>query len=317
MTENFYNLFETLTKEEKLKVMNDILGGFVLNSSESEKMEIMMSFMPKIMAGGMPIMKDMCSKMMGMNFFDNNRQSSSSSSCCGSNEDSIYETKEIKSLFEDWANAVKEEIKNYVKDNTDLTKEKIAEHFKLSLESLNYFIKDIPNEAKSCGCPSSCSSSQSDLEAQELEIIHIEKTKNICPMCETYADKEKEKPIVVMSCEGACLRGEISRQVANIVCHSLSPENTVRLCLGGAFTKDGGQRNLVKNAKRLVALEGCFIECASRMIKGVVPEANPEIITTDKLFDFDKNIFGINEMSEEEIKFHANEVAKKVVDMVK
>lgn len=40
------------------------------------------------------------------------------------------------------------------------------------------------------------------------------------------------------------LRGEVARQAANMLCHTLAPEKTVRICLGGAFTKDTGQRNL-------------------------------------------------------------------------
>ncbi|MCX7710228.1 MAG: putative zinc-binding protein [Clostridia bacterium] len=148
----------------------------------------------------------------------------------------------------------------------------------------------------------------------EYELVRIERIKNVCPMCEDYAKQQSEKPIVVMSCEGACLRGEVSRRAANLICHSLLPEKTVRLCLGGAFTKDGGQRNLVRNAERILALEGCFIKCASRMMKGVVDGMEPEVIITDKLFDFDTNLFGIDEMSEEDIKANSLEVAKRIVE---
>ncbi|HBE78772.1 MAG TPA: hypothetical protein DDW65_13500 [Firmicutes bacterium] len=150
----------------------------------------------------------------------------------------------------------------------------------------------------------------------EYEIAQIPKTKNVCPMCETYANHQADKPVVVMCCEGACLRGEIARQAANLVCHRLAPEKTVRICLGGAFTKSTGQRNLVKDGKRVIALEGCFIECASRTMKAVIPDLNPELIIADELYDFDTNLFGINEMPEEEIKQHALEVAKKVVEIL-
>jgi uncharacterized metal-binding protein len=148
----------------------------------------------------------------------------------------------------------------------------------------------------------------------EYELIKIEKTKSVCPMCEDYATANADKPIVVMSCEGACLRGEVSRRAANILYHRLLPDSTVRLCLGGAFTKGGGQRNLVKNAKRVIALEGCFIRCASRMMKGDVDGMEAEVIETDDLFYFDTDLFGINEMPEEEITAHATEVARKIVE---
>ncbi len=145
------------------------------------------------------------------------------------------------------------------------------------------------------------------------ETVSIEKTRNVCPMCEDYAAANAAKPVVVMCCEGACLRGEIARQAANLLCHKLAPDKTVRLCLGGAFTKDGGQRELARTGEKVIALEGCFIECASRMMKGVIPELKPEVIIADKLYDFDRSLFGIDDMPEAQIKVHAQEVAEKVL----
>ena len=122
----------------------------------------------------------------------------------------------------------------------------------------------------------------------EFETVQIEKTTNVCPMCENYAKSQASKQVVVMSCEGGCLRGEVARRAANVLTFELAPEKTARLCLGGAFTKDTGQRDLVRNASRVVAIEGCFIECATRMMKGVVPGLNPEVIIADRFYDFDR-----------------------------
>src|SRR5512136_3349268 len=151
-------------------------------------------------------------------------------------------------------------------------------------------------------------------EPADYETVRMEKTRNVCPMCEDYARGQASKPVVVMCCEGACLRGEIARQAANLLCHKLVPDKTVRLCLGGAFTKDTGQRGLAESGKRVVALEGCFIECASRMMKGVIPELKPEVIIADNLYDFDRSLFGIDEMPEAQIRVHAEEVATKVLE---
>ena len=148
----------------------------------------------------------------------------------------------------------------------------------------------------------------------DYETVRIEKTRNVCPMCEDYAKAQASKPVVVMCCEGACLRGEIARQAANVLCHKLAPDKTVRLCLGGAFTKDTGQRGLARSGKKVVALEGCFIECASRMMKGVIPELKSEVIVADSLYEFDRSLFGIDEMPEAQIKVHAEEVARKVLE---
>ncbi len=148
------------------------------------------------------------------------------------------------------------------------------------------------------------------------ETVRVEKTKNVCPMCEDYARHQASKPVVVMCCEGACLRGEIARQAANILSHRLAPEKTARLCLGGAFTKDTGQRGLVRNGARVIAMKGCFLECASRMMKGVIPGLVPEVVIVDRLYDFDRSLFTIDDMPEARIKTHAEEVARQVLSLL-
>ncbi len=150
------------------------------------------------------------------------------------------------------------------------------------------------------------------MNAVEFESVQIEKTDKVCPLCEDYARRQATKPVVVMSCEGGCLRGEVARRASNVLCFELAPEKTARLCLGGAFTKDTGQRALSRNAARIVAIEGCFIECATRMMKGVVPVLQPEVVIADRLYDFDRNLFGIDEMPEPQLSAHAREVAKAV-----
>src|SRR6266581_8135114 len=149
------------------------------------------------------------------------------------------------------------------------------------------------------------------MQNPEYETIMIQRTDRSCSLCEDYAAQQASKPVVVMSCEGGCLRGEVARQAANILCFELEPEKTARLCLGGAFTKDTGQRALVRNTTKLVAIEGCSIECATRMMKGVVPDIAPQVAIADKLCEFDTRLFGINEMPEEQIRQHAREVATK------
>jgi uncharacterized metal-binding protein len=161
-----------------------------------------------------------------------------------------------------------------------------------------------------------CCGKGSERQAGGFELVRIEKAKTVCPVCEEYAQRQKAKPVTVICCEGACLRGEVARQAANILCHELLPEKTVRICLGGAFTKDTGQRNLVRNAGRLIALEGCSVNCASRMMQGVIEKLKPEVVIADRLYDFDRELFGIDEMPPEEITAHAHTVARKIVDSI-
>jgi len=146
------------------------------------------------------------------------------------------------------------------------------------------------------------------------ETINLEKTDNFCPACEEYVREHSVSPpkIAVIACEGACAKGEVARQAANLIAHRLAPDQTVRICLGGAFTKEGGQRDLVRRAENVLAIEGCFIDCSSRMMKGVIPDLKPTIIRADQLYDA-KMPFGLDELAHEMSIIYAGEVAKKVV----
>jgi len=151
-------------------------------------------------------------------------------------------------------------------------------------------------------------------ENEAYETVRIAKAKGNCKLCDEYAEKQSTKPVAVICCEGACLRGEVARQAANILCHELAPEKTVRICLGGAFTKNTGQRGLVRDAGRVLALEGCPVDCASRMMAGVIPGLTPEVVNVSKLYEFDRSLFGIEEMAPEEIRVHARTAAEKVAE---
>lgn len=146
------------------------------------------------------------------------------------------------------------------------------------------------------------------------ETIKIEKVEKYCPACEEYAENHSTNPpkIAVMACEGACAKGEVARIAANLVAHQLARENTVRICLGGAFTKDTGQRNLVKRANKTVAIEGCFISCSSRMMKGVLPNLSPVVVQADMLYEADLP-FGVDEIPEEKLRDCARTVADTIV----
>jgi uncharacterized metal-binding protein len=164
---------------------------------------------------------------------------------------------------------------------------------------------------KFTGC---CGTSSTAGTNDDFETVRIAKAKTSCTLCEAQAERQKDKPVAVMCCEGACLRGEVARQAANILCHQLAPEKAVRICLGGAFTKDTGQRNLVRKAARLLAFEGCHVNCASRMMQGVIDGLEPEIVSVHQLYDFDKSLYGIEEMPPEQIQAHARTVAQKIAD---
>jgi uncharacterized metal-binding protein len=79
---------------------------------------------------------------------------------------------------------------------------------------------------------------------------------------------------------------------------------------------DTGQRNLVRNAKQVIAIEGCSISCATRMMQGVLGDLRPDVIIADSLYDMGGDYFGVNEIPEEQIKDYAEIVAQKIVERI-
>ena len=154
-------------------------------------------------------------------------------------------------------------------------------------------------------------------ESPKYEAVYIEKTDASCSLCEDYVSKNKAKEIAVISCEGACLRGEISRRIANILCHDLLPEKAARICSGSALTKDSGQRSLVQNAKTVLVLEGCPVKCATRTMNGVIRDFNPRVIYTDSIAKFDKSLFGINELPGSEIDTVSRAAAEVIAEKIR
>ncbi|MFQ5615619.1 MAG: putative zinc-binding protein [Anaerolineales bacterium] len=148
-----------------------------------------------------------------------------------------------------------------------------------------------------------------------VETIQVKLTNQVCPLGELYAQKHMTTPskAAVVSCEGMCLRGEIARRAANLIAHRLAPEKTVRICHGGFLETSGGMKELVQHADQMLVLDGCFMVCGTRLTKGAFPTLKPNIVITDKLFEFDRDLFAVDEMSEAEIQAHAQTVANKIV----
>lgn len=137
-----------------------------------------------------------------------------------------------------------------------------------------------------------------------------------CPLGERYARRHLTTPpkTAVLSCEGACLRGEVARRAANVVTHELAPERTVRICHGGLLEPaGGGMRALVEHADHVLMLDGCAMACGERLLRAAIPGIQPTIIVTDQLFEFDRNAFALEEMSDHDIAAHARTVAGRVL----
>ncbi len=145
--------------------------------------------------------------------------------------------------------------------------------------------------------------------------IQVRLTDQRCELGDAYARKHGTTPpkIAVLSCEGMCLRSEVARRAANLITHELEPERTVRVCHGGLLETGGGMRELVERADCILLLDGCGLACGTRLLKGALPESKPDVAFTDQLFELDRPVFSVVEVTEDEIKTYARTVAEKVV----
>ncbi len=154
----------------------------------------------------------------------------------------------------------------------------------------------------------------------KTKTIAIEEAPFCCPLAKGYVEKHSTTPpkIPVIACEGSCLRGEVARQAANRVTYKLVPEKTVRICFQGIVGGGCEEGILLERADKVLFVEGCALKCSSRLVNGAVEiKAKADVVVADYLYEFNHRLFGIDEMPEDEIKVHAEEVAKKLVESLK
>ena len=148
------------------------------------------------------------------------------------------------------------------------------------------------------------------------DTIHIKLSNQACGAGLEYAQKHSAGPHkdAILCCEGMCLKGETARRAANLLGHRLLPEKTVRICHGGLLEKSGGMRDLIKQAPRVLILDGCGMACSSRLTKAAFPELKPEVVFTNKMSTYNGDPFGIDEVPEAEINANAQNIAAAVQD---
>jgi len=146
--------------------------------------------------------------------------------------------------------------------------------------------------------------------------IDVAGTKGICPVGEKIGKQNLEKEnIPVLSCEGACIRGEIARQAANIVAKE---EGFGRGCHGELFTVPHSEiSNWIKKSDKVVMIDGCFLKCHERVLKNIISEKN--IIRFDALSHYKRytDIFEIDDVPERERIEVAENVASWVLTSLK
>jgi uncharacterized metal-binding protein len=121
----------------------------------------------------------------------------------------------------------------------------------------------------------------------------------------------KKGKIPVLSCEGACIRGEIARLAANLVAKE---KGFSRTCHGELFTASHSEiAKWTKSAQKVVVIDGCFMDCHGRILEHLIgPEA---LIRFDALSFYKKytDRIDIDSVPEPERKETAHQVADAVL----
>ena len=168
MMENF---FAAMSAEEKRKTMETMMEKFMGGLSPEEKQALMGTMMPKMMGemmGGQGApMKGMMGMMMGKG--GPMREMMSKMMAGGEGEEghapwdmcrkmmatvgkasdlATFATPEVRGLFEEWAAQIEEEILLYIKESGTTEAGQISARFKLSINSVNYFLTRLSQQGK-------------------------------------------------------------------------------------------------------------------------------------------------------------------------
>jgi uncharacterized metal-binding protein len=143
--------------------------------------------------------------------------------------------------------------------------------------------------------------------------IQLNTTNAICPIGEITGKKNiSESKIPVLSCEGACIRGEIARLAANIISRK---EPYARGCHGELMTvPESSIARWIKTADKVVLIDGCFLRCHGRILENIIDRE--KLIQFDALSHYNRytDIFDYNDVPEAERKEVAQSVAKWVIE---
>lgn len=140
--------------------------------------------------------------------------------------------------------------------------------------------------------------------------------KGFCPVGETYAKQQQAaNKIPVLSCEGACIRGEIARRAGNLVAAEVP--SLARACHAETFfVPHSAMASWVKSARRVLMIDGCFLKCHGRVLDKLIGE--DKVIHVDALPLYRKytDVFLADDVPEEERKTTARLVADQVIAML-
>ena len=142
-------------------------------------------------------------------------------------------------------------------------------------------------------------------------VLRIDGVKGVCPAGEEWAEQNIiHKKTPVLSCEGPCVRGDIARRAANIVGKG---ESFARACYAEvALVPHSSMARWVKEADRVVMIDGCFLKCIGRVLNNLVDKEKIVHIDALSLYHKYTDIFDMEDVPEAE----RNDTAKQVADQI-
>ena len=143
--------------------------------------------------------------------------------------------------------------------------------------------------------------------------LDVQGVKGFCPAGEAYAKRQIEKKTIpVLSCEGPCIRGEIARLAGNFIAQELP--TLARACHAETFfVPHSSMARWVKGAEKIIMIDGCFLKCHGRVLKGLVEEERMIHIDALPLYKKYTDIFLMDDVPEDERKAVARQVAEKII----
>lgn len=142
--------------------------------------------------------------------------------------------------------------------------------------------------------------------------LQVDGVKGVCPAGEAWADRQiLQKKIPVLSCEGPCVRGDIARRAANMIAKE---QPFARACYAETFlVPHTSMVRWVKEADKVVMIDGCFLKCIGRVLSNVVDKE--KIVHIDALTLYEKytDLFGMEDVPEAERIDTARQVADQIL----
>lgn len=147
-------------------------------------------------------------------------------------------------------------------------------------------------------------------------VVQVGGVKGICPAGEAWAEQAMlQKKIPVLSCEGPCVRGDIARRAADMVAKE---EPFTRACYPEtAFVPHSAMARWVKEADKVIMIDGCFLKCIGRVIKNLVDEEAIVHIDALRLYNKYTDLFAMEDVPEAERIETARAVADEILPQLR